>query len=123
LPLNLPFGAMPASMPKGLMPEDNATPTPEQRAKTVLWLPSKAVLVQLNLYSTGDDGAQIYKPVRLTVVDLMIVVVAAGLMIALQFLVFGTRVGTAMRAVSYNNDTAALMGIPVDRIISLVFVL
>ena len=123
LPLSLPFGAAPASIPRGLMPEDVGTLTPEQRAKTAVWLPNKAVLLQLNFYEAGVDGARIYKPVRLTLVDATIVVVAAALMIGLQVLVFGTRVGTAMRAVSYNLDTAALMGIPVDRIISLVFVL
>lgn len=123
LPLNLPFGAMPASMPKGLMPEDAAALTPEQRERTVVWFPNRAVLLQFNLYSAGLEGARIYKPVRLTLVDATIVVTAAVLMIGLQFLVYGTRVGTAMRAVSYNVETAALMGVPVDRIISLVFVL
>lgn len=123
LPLNLPFGAMPASMPKGLLPEDTGAMTEAQRAATVVWLPTKAVLLQLNLYSPGEKGARIYKPVRLTLVDVMIVVTSVVLMAGLQFLVYGTRVGTAMRAVSYNLDTAALMGIPVDRIISLVFVL
>jgi branched-chain amino acid transport system permease protein len=36
-------------------------------------------------------------------------------MVALQLVVFKTRVGTAMRAVSYNMETSGLMGIPVDR--------
>ena len=123
LALKLPFGAMPASMPKGLLPEDSGILTPEQQARTVLWLPNKAVLVQLNLYDVGPEGGQVYKPVRVTLVDATIVATAAVLMIALQFLVYGTRVGTAMRAVSYNLDTAGLMGIPVDRIVSLVFVI
>lgn len=123
LPLRLPFGAMPASMPKGLMPEDTGELTAEQREQTVVWLPTKAVLVQLNLYSSGPEGARIYKPVRLTLVDAMIVVTAGVLIALLQLLVYGTRVGTAMRAVSFNLDTSALMGIPVDRIVSLVFVI
>jgi len=38
-------------------------------------------------------------------------------------LVFRTKLGTAMRAVSFDFDAAALMGIPVDRIVSFTFVL
>lgn len=56
-------------------------------------------------------------------VDVMLVVTAGLLMLALQYLVFHTKLGTAMRAVSFNTDTAALMGIPVDRVVSFTFVL
>ena len=41
----------------------------------------------------------------------------------LEYLVFRTKLGTAMRAVSYSPTTAALMGIPVDRVVSFTFVL
>ena len=51
------------------------------------------------------------------------VLIAVGLMVSLQYLVFKTRFGRAMRAVSYDHRTAALMGIPVDRIIALTFML
>ncbi|RKH36901.1 branched-chain amino acid ABC transporter permease [Corallococcus sicarius] len=49
--------------------------------------------------------------------------IAVSLMVALQFLVYRTRFGKAMRAVSWDHRTAALMGIPTDRIISLTFML
>jgi branched-chain amino acid transport system permease protein len=48
---------------------------------------------------------------------------AVALMIALNTLIFKTKVGAAMRAVSFNTRTASLMGINVDRIISLTFVI
>jgi len=48
-------------------------------------------------------------------------VVAVVLMGALQYLVFRTRFGLAMRAVSFEPSIAALMGVPVDRVISLTF--
>jgi branched-chain amino acid transport system permease protein len=51
------------------------------------------------------------------------IVIAVGLMVALQYLVFKTKFGTAMRAVSFDHKTSALMGIPVDRIIALTFML
>jgi branched-chain amino acid transport system permease protein len=56
-------------------------------------------------------------------VDAMILGTSAVLMLALEYLVFHTKLGTAMRAVSYSPDTAALMGIPVDRVVSFTFVL
>jgi len=49
--------------------------------------------------------------------------VAVALMVLLQFLVFKTRFGRAMRAVSFDHRVAALMGIPVDRIIALTFMI
>jgi len=44
-------------------------------------------------------------------------------MVGLQLVVYRTRFGTAMRAVSFDARTAGLMGIPVNRIISWTFVL
>jgi branched-chain amino acid transport system permease protein len=54
-----------------------------------------------------------------------LIVLAVGLffMVMLQYIVYGTKFGRAMRAVSFNYETASLMGIPTDRIISLTFVL
>ncbi|MHB1004484.1 MAG: branched-chain amino acid ABC transporter permease [Chloroflexota bacterium] len=50
-----------------------------------------------------------------------IFVVSVILVIALQYIVTRTKVGIAMRAVSFDNDTARLMGINVDMIISFTF--
>jgi branched-chain amino acid transport system permease protein len=44
-------------------------------------------------------------------------------MLGLQFIVYRTRFGTAMRAVSFDSNVAGLMGIPVNRIISGTFIL
>jgi branched-chain amino acid transport system permease protein len=58
-----------------------------------------------------------------TVQRLVSMVVAISMMVGLQWLVFRTRFGSAMRAVSDDHKTAALMGIPVDRVIALTFML
>src|SRR5438105_3840691 len=58
-----------------------------------------------------------------TNVQLLVLCVSITLMVGLQFLVFRTRVGAALRAVSYSAEAASLMGIDVDRVISLTFVL
>jgi branched-chain amino acid transport system permease protein len=55
--------------------------------------------------------------------QLIVLGVALVFMALLQYIVFGTKYGRAMRAVSFNYETASLMGIPTDRIISLTFVL
>jgi branched-chain amino acid transport system permease protein len=60
--------------------------------------------------------------VNLRWVDLLVVVIALSLMGALEWLIYRTKLGLAMRAVSHDTRTAALMGVPVDRVISLTFV-
>jgi branched-chain amino acid transport system permease protein len=49
---------------------------------------------------------------------LMVVVMAVGLMIALIVLVRWTQLGRAMRAVSFDREAAAMMGIDIDRVIA-----
>ncbi|HRJ71743.1 MAG TPA: branched-chain amino acid ABC transporter permease [Terrimicrobiaceae bacterium] len=58
-----------------------------------------------------------------TVLQLLIICVAFILMVALDFLIRKTRYGMAMRAISFDSRTVPLMGIPVDRIISLTFLI
>jgi branched-chain amino acid transport system permease protein len=48
---------------------------------------------------------------------------ALALMAGLHFIVMRTRFGRAMRAVAHDADAAALMGVPVDRVIQWTFVL
>jgi branched-chain amino acid transport system permease protein len=55
--------------------------------------------------------------------SLVVIIVAFALMVLLRFVVYKTKVGTAMRAVSFNHQAASLMGISIDGIISFVFVL
>ncbi|MBE3570609.1 MAG: branched-chain amino acid ABC transporter permease [Bacillales bacterium] len=53
--------------------------------------------------------------------SLLILCTSIVLMIVLQFIVHRTKVGKAMRAVSYDAEAARLMGISVDRTISATF--
>jgi branched-chain amino acid transport system permease protein len=61
--------------------------------------------------------------VNIRSVEVIAILAAIGLMVALQTLVFGTKVGRGMRAVAIDHNVAGLMGIPVDRIISLTFII
>lgn len=53
--------------------------------------------------------------------DLFIIVSAVVLMIILQYIIKRTRTGKAMRAVSVDQEAAVLMGISVDKTISITF--
>ncbi|MCR6655812.1 MAG: branched-chain amino acid ABC transporter permease [Opitutus sp.] len=55
--------------------------------------------------------------------QLCVIGVAAFLLVVLQFIVFRTRIGTAMRAVSMNPKAAALMGVNNDVVIAFTFAL
>ncbi len=77
----------------------------------------------LTILGTPNADGSISGGVNVWLVDVIGAGTAIILMIALDRLVFQTKIGRAMRAVSYNPTTAALMGIPVDRVISFTFVL
>ena len=53
--------------------------------------------------------------------QITVVLVSILLMVGLTFFVQRTKTGKAMRAVSFNRDAASLMGIPVNRIITITF--
>jgi branched-chain amino acid transport system permease protein len=61
--------------------------------------------------------------VRITALQIFIIVMSILLMIGLQLLVHYTRLGKAMRACSQDKTMAGLVGIPVDRVIALTFVI
>jgi len=53
--------------------------------------------------------------------QVLILAVALSLMVILTYVVQRTKIGKAMRAVSFDTDAAKLMGIDVDRVISITF--
>jgi branched-chain amino acid transport system permease protein len=59
--------------------------------------------------------------VTISNIQILVFAVALVLMVLLQLFVTRTKTGMAMRAVSHDRDTAQLMGISVDWIISLTF--
>ncbi len=59
--------------------------------------------------------------VHIRLVDITVVVLTAVLLFGLEALVYRTRLGRAMRAVSFDERVASLMGIDVNRIVSVTF--
>ena len=72
-------------------------------------------LIEKNIITAGGITTTNYQ--------IIVLGVAVAFMALLQYIVYGTKFGRAMRAVSFNFETASLMGIPTDRVISITFVL
>ena len=64
---------------------------------------------------------EILSGVLVTNHQITVLAVSIALMIGLTLFVQRTRTGKAMRAVAFHRDAASLMGIPVDRIITVTF--
>ncbi len=61
--------------------------------------------------------------VEATNYPIIILITSCILMAGLSWIVYRTRFGRAMRAVSFSFETASLMGIPTDRVVSATFVI
>lgn len=55
--------------------------------------------------------------------SVVVIIVSVVLMIILRLIVMNTKMGTAMRAVSFNHNVASLMGININKVISFTFIL
>lgn len=62
-------------------------------------------------------------PFRVTLIQVVILVLSVALMALLQYLVMRTRTGQAMRAVAFNQNVASLLGINVGNIFRITFFL
>ncbi len=73
----------------------------------------------------GGSGTAMFTFYGISVarVDVLILATTLLMMLALSWMVMKTRTGLALRAVSFRFDTAALMGININRIVSFTFVL
>jgi branched-chain amino acid transport system permease protein len=60
--------------------------------------------------------------VNIQSLDLIVIAATLALMALLQWLVYGSQTGLAMRAVSFDTSVASLMGVPVDAVVSFTFV-
>ena len=60
---------------------------------------------------------------RLTIKDLLVIILASVLMIGLRLFVQRTRLGKAMRATAQNRDAAKMLGIDIDWVITATFLI
>ena len=59
----------------------------------------------------------------ISLLQVVIIVISIALMLVLDFIVRRTMVGMAMRAISWNKDVVAMIGVPVNRVIAVTFAL
>lgn len=93
-----------------------------QHLALIIWsrnpLPYPQVVQTVSYHLTGNsDGATI------TNIQIAIMVMSALMMVGLLALVYRTRLGVAMRATSQNQEVAGLMGININTVIALTFVI
>ncbi len=71
------------------------------------------------------ESREVFRAGAVAVSNIQLAVLATSLLLmaALEFIVMRTRFGRAMRAVAFDAPAAALMGVPVDRVIQGTFVL
>lgn len=70
-----------------------------------------------------NDNYTLFGEATISTSQILIFVVSLVLMIALQFVIFRTKIGMAMRAVSFNLNSAKLMGVNTDFVIAFTFAL
>ena len=68
-----------------------------------------------------DQSVRLGTAIEVPFKSVLVVATALAMLLGLYLFVNKTRLGTAIRAVAQDPDAAALMGIPVNRIISLTF--
>jgi len=76
-------------------------------------------IIELKLYHLGSSESS----AAISNVQVAIVIASIVMMAGLLLLVYRTKMGIAMRAVSQNPQVAGLMGVDIDRVISITFVI
>jgi branched-chain amino acid transport system permease protein len=74
-------------------------------------------------FALFNKRIELGETIDFSVKSLIVVAASLGMLFALQFLVTRTKLGKAIRAVAEDQPTASLMGINVNRIISITFLI
>jgi branched-chain amino acid transport system permease protein len=70
-----------------------------------------------------NDNVTLFGEATISTSQILIFVVSIALMVLLQWIIYKTKIGKAMRAVSFNINSAKLMGINTDFVIAFTFAL
>jgi len=96
-----------------------------QNAAMLLFGPQRKNIVNPDILNrtTGWTVQVAGKPVLISYTGAFSLILSALLMIGLYFLVQKTKLGRSMRAVAQDQDSAALMGVDVNRVVSQTFII
>jgi branched-chain amino acid transport system permease protein len=93
-----------------------------QHLAMIIWsrnnLPFPQIIETVSYNVTGGE-----RPATITNIQIGIILISVTMMTALMLLVHKTRLGIAMRATSQNQQVAGLMGININKVIMLTFVI
>jgi branched-chain amino acid transport system permease protein len=85
--------------------------------------PPALIPTEYRTYNILQEWFGLDTTVRIRLIDLAVLVLTVPLLIGLTWFVYRTRTGKAMRATAQDRDAAALMGIDINRTISVAFLL
>ncbi|MBI2757172.1 MAG: branched-chain amino acid ABC transporter permease [Chloroflexi bacterium] len=82
-------------------------------------------LVKISGFNGGDVNLLAFSglALRLTIKDLLVIILAVALMTGLYLFIQRTRLGKAMRATAQNRDAAKMLGIDIDLVITATFLI
>ena len=86
-------------------------------------LPPQLIPREYRTYNILTEWFGLTTRIRIRPLDLVVIGVTIPLLVALTWFVYQTRTGKAMRATAQDRDAAALMGIDINRTISIAFLL
>jgi branched-chain amino acid transport system permease protein len=85
--------------------------------------PAPLVPVKYRTYNVLNEWFGLHTTVRLRPLDLFVIGVTVPLLLGLTWFIYRTRTGKAMRATAQDREASALMGIDVNRTISVAFII
>ncbi|CAN5624496.1 branched-chain amino acid ABC transporter permease [soil metagenome] len=94
---------------------------PELLPPLFSWLPDAIKLLLAGVIDFDSKTHTLFGNAAISDTQILIFIVSILLMIGLQYIIFYTKIGKAMRAVSFNLNSAKLMGVNTDFVIAFTF--
>jgi branched-chain amino acid transport system permease protein len=100
-----------------------------QQTAVLLWSPNPRSYDTFSLRPDSSGIGELFRTAftignfSIQYVQLVVILTTIALMIGLSLFVWRTRTGKAMRAVSYDAEASSMMGIDVDRVITVTFLI
>ena len=94
-----------------------------EQTAVLLWGANPRQYDMIDLHNGELFGFVTVGNLQIQYVQILVVVVTVALMLGLSLFVWRTRTGKAMRAISYDREASSMMGIDVDFVIAITFLI